>query len=41
VTLSVSYGGPLGVVVGWMLRGLTRRYLALEAAGLKRRCEEA
>ena len=41
VTLSVSYGGPLGVVVGWMFRGLTRRYLALEAAGLKRRCEEA
>ena len=39
VTLSVSYGGPLGGMLGQLLRGLTQRYLALEAAGLKRRCD--
>jgi uncharacterized membrane protein len=38
VTLAVCYGGPLGAMVGWLLRGLTQRYLGLEAAGLKR-CE--
>jgi hypothetical protein len=39
-TLSVHFGGPLGAVAGWLLRGLNNRYLALEAAGLKRRSEE-
>lgn len=39
VTLSVCYGRPLGAMVGWLLRDLTQRYLGLEAAGLKRRCE--
>ena len=40
VTLSVTFGGFLGRAVGWMMRDLNNRYLALEAAGLKRRSEE-
>jgi uncharacterized protein YndB with AHSA1/START domain len=40
VTLSVTFGGFLGRVIGWMMRGLNERYLAQEAAGLKRRSEE-
>lgn len=40
VTLSVTFAGFLGRVVGWMMRGLNERYLAQEAAGLKRRSEE-
>jgi hypothetical protein len=40
VTLSVTFSGLLGRVVGWMMRGLNERYLAEEAAGLKRRSEE-
>ena len=40
VTLSVTFAGFLGRVVGWMMRGLNNRYLAQEAAGLKRRSEE-
>ncbi|MFN0179896.1 MAG: SRPBCC family protein [Gemmatimonadales bacterium] len=40
VTLSVRFGGFLGTLAGWATRGLTNRYLALEAAGLKRRSEE-
>ncbi len=40
VTLSVTFTGFLGRVVGWMMRGLNNRYLAQEAAGLKRRSEE-
>ena len=40
VTLSVTFAGFLGRVVGWMMRGLNQRYLAEEAAGLKRRSEE-
>ena len=40
VTLSVTYAGFLGKVVGWMTRDLNQRYLAQEAAGLKRRSEE-
>jgi uncharacterized protein YndB with AHSA1/START domain len=38
-TLSLDFGGPLGSIVGWLLRGLNERYLGLEAAGLKGRCE--
>jgi uncharacterized protein YndB with AHSA1/START domain len=40
VTLSVTFSGFLGRVVGWMMRGMNERYLADEAAGLKRRSEE-
>ena len=40
VTLSVTFAGFLGRVIGWMMRGLNERYLAQESAGLKRRSEE-
>ncbi|CAA9295978.1 MAG: hypothetical protein AVDCRST_MAG89-132 [uncultured Gemmatimonadetes bacterium] len=40
VTLSVTFGGFLGRAIGWFMRGLNERYLAEEAAGLKRRSEE-
>jgi len=40
VTLSVTFAGILGRAIGWMMRGLNKRYLAQEAAGLKRRSEE-
>ena len=40
VTLSVTFGRVLGRLIGWMMRGLNERYLAHEAAGLKRRSEE-
>lgn len=39
VTLSVHFGGTLGWFVARMVRGLTERYSAMEAAGLKRRSE--
>ena len=39
VTLAVSQGGLVGSVMGRFYRGLTDRYLANEAAGLKSRCE--
>jgi hypothetical protein len=40
VTLSVTFAGFLGRIVGWLMRGLNNRYLAQEAAGLKRQSEE-
>lgn len=40
VTLSVTFSGFLGRIVGWLMRGMNNRYLAEEAAGLKRRSEE-
>jgi uncharacterized protein YndB with AHSA1/START domain len=40
VRLSVSQSGWLGSTVGRFYRGLTDRYLANEANGLKARCEE-
>lgn len=39
VTLAVEQRGWLGSVMGRFYRGLTDRYLASEAAGLKSRCE--
>ena len=38
--LSVSQAGVLGSVMGRFYRGLTERYLANEANGLKARCEQ-
>lgn len=39
VRLRLVQSGLLGVVVGALTRGLTRRYLRLEGDGLRRRCE--
>ena len=39
VRLSIEQAGPLGSVVQWVYGNLTDRYLAMEAAGLKQRCE--
>ena len=39
VTLAVEQAGPVGVVMGRFYRGLTDRYLAAEAEGLKARSE--
>lgn len=38
-TLSIHYGGPLGPLLARLTRSVNDRYLALEAAGLKRRSE--
>jgi hypothetical protein len=37
---SIIPSGPIGRLLAFMWRSLTRRYLAMEAAGLKQRCEE-
>jgi uncharacterized protein YndB with AHSA1/START domain len=39
VRQTIDQRGPLGVLVGALTRRLTRRYLDLEARGLKARCE--
>jgi hypothetical protein len=39
-TLGVHFSGPIGVLIGRVLRTLNNQYLGMEAAGLKRRCEE-
>lgn len=39
VTLSVEFDGLLSGVMAWLYGGLTRRYIRLEAEGLKRRAE--
>lgn len=40
VTLSVTFSGWLGRIIARVMRGLNERYLAQEAAGLKRRSED-
>jgi hypothetical protein len=39
VVQTITQQGPLGGLVGRLMRGLTRRYLAIEGAGLKERVE--
>ena len=39
VTLSIEFGGAPGPLVAWMVRGLTERYIDMEAEGLQRRSE--
>ena len=39
VTLSVTWSGPLAPVVRLVWGNLSRRYVEMEAEGLKRRCE--
>jgi uncharacterized membrane protein len=38
-TASVDLGGPAAPFFGRLSAGITRRYIAIEAAGLKARCE--
>jgi hypothetical protein len=40
-TLSITYEGLLGVLIGRLTRPLNERYLGLEAEGLKKRSEAA
>jgi uncharacterized protein YndB with AHSA1/START domain len=40
VRLEFSQQGPLGTALGVVAGGLVRRYVGMEAAGLKRRCEQ-
>jgi uncharacterized membrane protein len=37
---SIVSCGPIGRLMAFVWRSLTRRYLAIEAAGLKQRCEQ-
>ncbi len=37
---SIASSGPIGRLLAWMWRSLTREYLAIEAAGLKQRSEQ-
>ena len=39
VTLGIRHSGPLAGIVGRLTGGRTRRYVRMEAEGLKRRCE--
>ena len=40
VRLEFSQQGPLGTALGVLAGGMVRRYVGMEAAGLKRRCEQ-
>ncbi|MEU7999014.1 SRPBCC family protein [Micromonospora sp. NPDC049060] len=39
VELAITQSGPLAGPVGWLYGDLMRRYLRMEADGLRRRCE--
>jgi carbon monoxide dehydrogenase subunit G len=39
VTLAVEFSGPLAGLVAWLYGGLTKRYVRMEAEGLKLRSE--
>jgi uncharacterized membrane protein len=39
VTLAIRQSGPLAPVVGLLISRMTRRYVNIEAQGLKQRCE--
>ena len=41
VTLSLTWSGPLAPVIRLLFGNLSRRYVEMEAQGLKRRCEAA
>jgi uncharacterized membrane protein len=41
VRLALDQTGPLFTLLGWLTSGISRRYLGLEAEGLKRRAELA
>lgn len=38
-TLALRYEGFVGRLLAWMTRGITERYIGMEAAGLKKRSE--
>lgn len=41
VRQAIEQGGPIGATIGWALRGMTKRYIEMEGAGLKRLAEGA
>ncbi len=41
VRQAIEQGGPIGAGIGWVLRGMTKRYLEMEGAGLTRLAEGA
>jgi uncharacterized membrane protein len=41
VRLSIEQTGPMGAVAGWVWRGLTQRYIELEAESLDKRVTRA
>ncbi|MEK8107371.1 SRPBCC family protein [Micromonospora sp. M12] len=40
VELAIVQSGPLAGLIGWLYGGLLRRYVRMEADGLRRRCEQ-